>query len=77
MSDAPLFRRLTHTVAVNADRHLSDLARIDYRGSNLAESCELARPLLDHRPAQPAHSGCSRHPSAPRLRPSVLLAGGP
>ncbi|GAA4144108.1 HAD-IB family phosphatase [Actinomadura keratinilytica] len=46
MSDAPLFRHLTHTVAVNADHHLSDLASIDYRGSNLTEAYTLARTLL-------------------------------
>lgn len=46
MSDAPLFRHLTHTVAVNADHHLADLAALDYRGTDLQEAYRLARTLL-------------------------------
>ncbi|MET9244130.1 haloacid dehalogenase-like hydrolase [Nonomuraea sp. NPDC003709] len=46
MSDAPLFRHLPHTVAVNADHHLADLAALDYRGDDLTEAYRLARTLL-------------------------------
>ncbi|MFL6052224.1 MAG: HAD family hydrolase [Actinoallomurus sp.] len=46
MSDAPLFRRLTRTVAVNADHHLADLAALSYRGDDLAEAYALGRSLL-------------------------------
>lgn len=46
MSDAPLFRRLTKTVAVNADHHLADLATVSYRGNDLAEAYALGRDLL-------------------------------
>ncbi|MGH3377488.1 MAG: hypothetical protein ACRDP6_22380 [Actinoallomurus sp.] len=46
LSDAPLFRRLTKTVAVNADHHLADLATLSYRGDDLAEAYTLGRALL-------------------------------
>ena len=46
MSDAPLFRRLTKTVAVNADHHLADLAALSYRGDDLAGAYALGRALL-------------------------------
>ncbi|MEV4259169.1 HAD-IB family phosphatase [Spirillospora sp. NPDC049652] len=46
MSDAPLFRHLSHTVAVNADHHLADLAALDYRGDDLAHAYRLGRTLL-------------------------------
>ncbi|MDL4776889.1 HAD family hydrolase [Actinomadura xylanilytica] len=46
MSDAPLFRHLTNTVAVNADHHLADLAALDYRGDDLTQAYALARTLL-------------------------------
>ncbi|MFC5183554.1 HAD family hydrolase [Actinomadura harenae] len=46
MSDAPLFRHLRHTVAINADHHLADLAALDYRGGDLARAYGLARTLL-------------------------------
>ncbi|WP_327588189.1 HAD-IB family phosphatase [Nonomuraea sp. NBC_00507] len=46
MSDAPLFRWLTKTVAVNADHHLSELATVSYRGNDLAEAYALGRALL-------------------------------
>lgn len=46
MSDAPLFRRLAATVAVNADHHLADLAAVEYRGGDLAEAYALGRALL-------------------------------
>jgi phosphoserine phosphatase len=47
MSDAPLFRQLTKTVAVNADHHLADLAALSYRGDSLTEAYALGRALLD------------------------------
>jgi phosphoserine phosphatase len=46
-SDAPLFRTLTHTVAVNADDHLLDLAVATYVGDDLWAAYELGRSLLD------------------------------
>ncbi|GAA3956258.1 hypothetical protein GCM10023085_43540 [Actinomadura viridis] len=46
MSDAPLFRHLTNTVAINADHHLADIAALDYRGDDLTEAYRLARTLL-------------------------------
>ncbi|MET7328878.1 haloacid dehalogenase-like hydrolase [Nonomuraea sp. NPDC005650] len=46
MSDAPLFRHLTNTIAVNADHHLADLSALDYRGGDLTEAYRLARTLL-------------------------------
>jgi phosphoserine phosphatase len=46
MSDAPLFRQLTKTVAVNADHHLAELAALSYRGDDLAEAYALGRVLL-------------------------------
>lgn len=48
MSDAPLFRQLTRTIAVNADHHLAELATLSYRGSDLAEAYALGRTLLTH-----------------------------
>ena len=47
MSDAPLFRTLVHTVAVNADDHLLDLAAATYDGDDLWAAYELGRSLLD------------------------------
>jgi phosphoserine phosphatase len=46
LSDAPLFRHLKHTVAVNADHHLADLAAVEYRGTDLLQAYRLARTLL-------------------------------
>lgn len=46
MSDAPLFRQLTKTVAVNADHHLTDLATLSYCGDDLAGAYALGRALL-------------------------------
>ena len=46
LSDAPLFRELTATVAVNADHHLADLAAVDYHGDSLLGAYELGRRLL-------------------------------
>jgi phosphoserine phosphatase len=47
MSDAPLFRWLTNTVAVNADHHLAELAALSYRGDDLADAYALGRELLN------------------------------
>jgi phosphoserine phosphatase len=47
MSDAPLFRMLRHTVAVNADDHLLELAAVTYVGDDLWAAYELGRSLLD------------------------------
>lgn len=46
MSDAPLFRQLTKTVAVNADHHLAELATLSYCGNDLAGAYALGRALL-------------------------------
>lgn len=46
MSDAPLFRALRHTVAVNADAHLLDLAAAAYVGDDLWAAYDLGRTLL-------------------------------
>ena len=46
MSDAPLFRWLTKTVAVNADHHLAELAAVSYCGDDLAGAYALGRVLL-------------------------------
>jgi len=46
MSDAPLFRHLANTVAVNADHHLADLATVSYSGSDLRGAYALGRDLL-------------------------------
>jgi phosphoserine phosphatase len=46
MSDAPLFRQLTNTVAVNGDHHLAELAALSYRGGDLAGAYALGRELL-------------------------------
>ncbi|MFJ7064233.1 HAD family hydrolase [Streptomyces sp. NPDC101115] len=43
MSDAELFAIVPETVAVNADRHLVDLARHRYAGGDLREAYELVR----------------------------------
>ena len=53
MSDAPLFRHLTSTVAVNADHHLAGLAAVSYHGDDLAGAYELGRVLLAGRRAHP------------------------
>ncbi|MFG2001456.1 HAD family hydrolase [Spirillospora sp. NPDC048911] len=47
MSDGPLFRHLTNTVAVNADHHLAGIAAADYRGDDLTQAYRLGRALLD------------------------------
>ncbi|GAA3737325.1 phosphoserine phosphatase [Spinactinospora alkalitolerans] len=46
MSDAPLFRHLERTVAVNADHHLAGIARAEYRGPDLPGAYALGRELL-------------------------------
>ena len=55
MSDAPLFRHLRATVAVNADHHLAGLATAEYRGHDLTEAYRLGRLQLDLRDDQ-SHS---------------------
>jgi phosphoserine phosphatase len=50
MSDAPLFRQLTKTVAVNADHHLAGLATTSYRGTDLTGAYALGRDLLTKSP---------------------------
>jgi phosphoserine phosphatase len=47
MSDAPLFRRVAATVAVNADEHLAGLAVADYEGDDMIEAYRLGRAQLD------------------------------
>jgi phosphoserine phosphatase len=46
MSDAPLFRHLTATVAVNADRHLDGIAAARYHGDDLFQAYQLGRQLI-------------------------------
>jgi phosphoserine phosphatase len=46
MSDAPLFRHLNLTVAVNADEHLNGLAAASYHGDDLTGAYALARTLI-------------------------------
>jgi phosphoserine phosphatase len=43
LSDAPLFKELRHTVAVNADAHLEGLAKLTYEGDDLWEAYTAAR----------------------------------
>jgi phosphoserine phosphatase len=45
-SDIPLFRRLTHTVAVNADSSLRELARYSYDGDDLRVAYETVRARM-------------------------------
>jgi phosphoserine phosphatase len=58
MSDAPLFRHLRATVAVNADHHLAGLATAEYRGRDLTEAYRIGRLQLDLSSAQ--HSSAMR-----------------
>jgi phosphoserine phosphatase len=53
MSDAPLFGHLDHTVAVNADHHLTGLAACAYQGDDLTAAYRLARGLLSGQPDAP------------------------
>jgi len=46
MPDAPLFRRPTGTVAVNADHHLAGMAALSYRGGDLTGAYARGRSLL-------------------------------
>jgi phosphoserine phosphatase len=46
MSDAPLFRRVAATVAVNADEHLAGLAVAEYEGDDIIEAYRLGRAQL-------------------------------
>ncbi len=47
MSDAPLFRAIPHSVAVNADEALERSAAVAYQGDDLREAYEQGRALLD------------------------------
>ncbi|WP_017559304.1 HAD family hydrolase [Nocardiopsis baichengensis] len=53
MSDAPLFRHLPHTVAVNGDAHIDHLAAAAYRGRSLEEAYRLGRGLVEDGAAAP------------------------
>jgi phosphoserine phosphatase len=54
LSDAPLFAFLgANTVAVNADRHLADLAAAAYVGDDLLGAYALGRGLIDRTPLTP------------------------
>lgn len=64
MSDAPLFRHLSKTVAVNADHHLADLAAVSYRGDSLADAYALGRTLL----TDPPQGRVENPPAAPSPR---------
>ncbi|GAA0603155.1 hypothetical protein GCM10009547_00870 [Sporichthya brevicatena] len=46
-SDVPLFQRLRHSVAVNANEKLRALAAAEYDGSDLREVYAIGRSLLD------------------------------
>ncbi|ASU81563.1 hydrolase [Nocardiopsis gilva YIM 90087] len=46
MSDAALFRHLAHSVAVNADHHLADIAGAHYSGGSLVDAYAEGRALL-------------------------------
>ncbi|MDA0564709.1 HAD-IB family phosphatase [Streptomonospora sp. S1-112] len=46
LSDAPLFRHVPHSVAVNADHHVALLARAEYRGTSLMGAYTRGRALL-------------------------------
>ncbi|MFG2042418.1 HAD family hydrolase [Dactylosporangium sp. NPDC048998] len=50
VSDAPLFRHLSATVAVNADTHLTGLASASYRGDSCIAAYEIGRGLLASAP---------------------------
>ena len=45
MSDAPLFRHVPSSVAVNGDDHVAGLATASYRGRSLTEAYALGRSL--------------------------------
>lgn len=46
MSDAPLFRHLTNTVAVNGDEQITEMAAVRYTGASLLEAYFMARDFL-------------------------------
>jgi phosphoserine phosphatase len=50
MSDAPLFRHLRATVAVNADHRLDGIATDEYRVDNLLDAYQLGRTHRDGGP---------------------------
>jgi phosphoserine phosphatase len=70
MSDAPLFRHLAATVAVNADHHLEGLAATSYRGGDLTEAYALGRALLAGDAPGTAERPVPAEPSAPAQRRS-------
>lgn len=47
MSDAPLFRHLTSTVAVNGDERIRRMSAVHYTGTSLLEAYSMARESLD------------------------------
>ncbi len=51
MSDAPLFRHLTNTVAVNGDDQITGMAAASYTGTSLWEAYSLARGSFTVLPA--------------------------
>lgn len=50
-SDVPLFRELTHTVAVNGTASLREVAAVSYEGPDLCEAYRVARALLCETPS--------------------------
>jgi len=48
-SDEPLFKFLTHSVAINASESLRAISRKEYDGWDLREAYELSRQLLDQK----------------------------
>ncbi|GAA5184552.1 hypothetical protein GCM10023322_26290 [Rugosimonospora acidiphila] len=76
MSDAPLFRHLDATVAVNADHHLIGIAAASYQGDDLTEAYALGRSLLLPRPRAAEAGADSRAGAAgPDSGTGVLPAG--
>lgn len=53
-SDIPLFRELSHTVAVNADDALCELARYRYEGDDLRTAYRIARAQSSERAGLPS-----------------------
>ncbi|MUL41368.1 HAD-IB family phosphatase [Streptomonospora sp. PA3] len=51
MSDAPLFGHVHHSVAINADHHVADIARARYSGTSLMEAYVRGRELAADRTA--------------------------
>lgn len=51
MSDAPLFRHLTNTVAVNGDEQITEMAAVRYTNASLLKAYSMAREFLGALPA--------------------------